>query len=159
MHDTHEPRASRPHTQADYGIPSDAADLLPWSFVTDRLAEARNYWLATVRPDGRPHTMPVWGVWVAGTLYFGGGRETIKARNLARNPAVAVHLEDAEEVVIIEGTAEEVLDETLQGRIDDAYEAKYGIRHGTPVWGVRMRKVFAWQAYPITATRWEFPDT
>jgi len=145
---------SRPATQKDYGIPDDEAGMLTWDWVTDRLAAARNYWVSSTRPDGRPHAMPTWAVWVDGTLYFGGGRETRRARNIAANPAVVVHLESGDEVVILEGVVEEVTDPALQERIDDAYEVKYGIRHGPTVWGVRVEKVFAWSEFPTTMTRW-----
>jgi hypothetical protein len=96
--------------------------MLPWSHVRERMSVARNYWLATVRPDGRPHSVPVWGVWVEDSLHFGGGRSTRKARNLAANPNVVAHSESGEDVVILEGVAEEVTDPALQERIDDAYE-------------------------------------
>ena len=84
-------------------------------------------------------------------LHFGGGRSTRKARNLAANPNVVAHSESGENVVILEGVAQEVTDPALQELIDDAYEAKYGVRHGTPVC------VFhAWSRFPADATRWVF---
>lgn len=83
------------------------------------------------------------GVWLDDTIHFGGGRETRKARNLAANPEAVVHAESGEDVVILEGVAEEVTDGDRQTRIDDAYEARYGIRHGTPVWALRPRAVYA----------------
>jgi hypothetical protein len=62
--------------------------------------------------------------------------------------------------VIIEGTVEKLTDETadpeLLKRIDDAYEAKYGMRHGTPVWRLNPTKAFGWTEYPTTVTRWTF---
>jgi general stress protein 26 len=121
------------------------------------MRRARNYWLVTVRPGGAPHAVPVWGVWLGGRIHFGGGRETRKARNLAANPDAVVHLESGDDVVIVEGTAEEVTDPSLQDSVDDAYEAKYGIRHGTPVWALRPRAVYAWTGFPADATRWLFP--
>lgn len=63
----HEPPARRPHAPAGYFWEADR--LLPWSHAQQRLEEARNYWLATVRPDGHPHVTPVWGVWLDGALY------------------------------------------------------------------------------------------
>ena len=59
-----EPRSGRPHMPG-YGIlgPDGGTGLLPWSWAEERLRDSRNYWLATVRPDGRPHVMPVWAVW------------------------------------------------------------------------------------------------
>ena len=124
----------RPHVPG-YGIPETDEGVLPWSFALERLERAQNYWIATTRPDGRPHAVPVWGVLVEGTVYFGGGPETVWARNLARDPRVVVHLESGDEVVIIEGTAirhtEENTDAALLTKIDDAYEPKYDMRHGT----------------------------
>lgn len=79
--------------------------MLSWEFVSEAMAADRCYWLTTVRPDGRPHVRPTWGVWVDETFYCGGGDRTRWVRNLATNPDVVVHREDAEEVVVIEGTA------------------------------------------------------
>jgi nitroimidazol reductase NimA-like FMN-containing flavoprotein (pyridoxamine 5'-phosphate oxidase superfamily) len=93
------PAASRPQMPKGYGIPpaKRAADYVTWSWAEERLEKARNYWVATTRPDGRPHLMPVWGVWVEGALYFGTDRGSRKARNLASNRAIAVHAESADD--------------------------------------------------------------
>ena len=151
----------RPHVPG-YGIPETTEGVLPWSFALERLERARTYWIATTRPDGRPHAVPVWGVLVDGTVYFGGGSETVWARNLARDPRVVVHLESGDEVVILEGTAvrhtEENTDADLLTRIDDAYEPKYGMRHGTPVWELVPRVAFAWSRYPDDTTRFAFEE-
>ncbi len=61
-----------------------------WSHAEKRLERARNYWIATARPDGRPHVAPLWGVWVEGGLYFGTGRSSVKGRNLAHSPELVV---------------------------------------------------------------------
>src|SRR5579884_2390097 len=57
-----EPSASRPDIPG-YGVPEGDEGVLPWSHVVARLAEARNYWVATVGANGRPHAVPVWGIW------------------------------------------------------------------------------------------------
>ncbi len=150
------PRRTRPYIEDSYGIPEDFSGMLDWDHVESRVAPARNYWLATVTRDGRPHARPVWGVWLDGSLHFGGGRRTRKAENLERDPRVSIHLEDGWDVVIIEGRAEEVLDPETQERLDDVYEAKYGMRHGTPVWRVVPSKVFAWTNFPVDTTCWRF---
>jgi hypothetical protein len=152
------PRSERPDIEQSSGVPEGDEGLLPYSHVEDALRGARNYWVATVRPDGRPHVVPVWGVLVDGRMHFGGGRTTRKARNLAENAAAALHTESADVVVILEGIAEEVTDPGRQRAIDDAYEAKYGMRHGTPVWQLRPRVAFGWTEYPTTVTRWTFRD-
>jgi len=151
------PSPTRPHVPG-YGIPASTEGLLPWSHVTERLERTRNYWVATARPDGRPHAVPVWGVWVGGILYFGGGPETRWSRTLAENPQVAVHLESGEDVAIVEGVVERITDpaDPRVARIDDAYEAKYRMRHGAPFWVLRPRVAFAWSSFPDNATRWTF---
>ncbi len=151
-----EVEVGRPEIPESYGVPRSGEGMLSWGHVGERMSVARNYWLATVRPDGRPHSVPVWGVWVEDRLHFGGGRSTQKARNLAGNRNVVAHSEGGEDVVILEGVAEEVTDPPLQERIDDAYEAKYGVRHGTPVWALQPRVVHAWTRFPADATRWVF---
>ena len=148
----------RPEMPVSYGVPKDAEGTLAWEDVGRLLSGARNYWLSTVRPDGRSHAVPVWGVWVDEAFHFGGGRTTRKAKNIARNPEVVAHSESGDAVVILEGVAEEVTDSALQERLDDAYEEKYGIRHGTPVWALRPRAVHAWTDFPKDATRWTFED-
>ncbi len=71
-----------------YGVPETDEGLLDWSWAVTRLESALNYWFATTRPDGRPHAMPAWAVWLDAALYFEGSPMTRRARNLAANPAV-----------------------------------------------------------------------
>lgn len=150
----------RPTTEASYGIPTDAEGTLPWSFVEETFADQRNYWVTTRRPDGRPHARPTWGVWVEGRFHCGGGASTRWVRNLALDPAIVVHTESAESVVIVEGTADRIDEETATAEridaLDDAYEAKYDVRHGTPFFAVDPDRVLAWSEFPTDATRWRF---
>jgi Pyridoxamine 5'-phosphate oxidase len=62
-----EPVAAQPFTA------EEQRPLPPWPEARRRLAEADTYWLATVRPDGRPHVVPVLAVWLDGTLHFSAG--------------------------------------------------------------------------------------
>ena len=155
-------RRDRPETEASYGIPADRDGLLPWSFVAARLSAGGTYWVTTRRPDGWPHCRPTWGVWVDGTFHCGGGEATRWVRNLAADPRLVVHTESGESVVIVEGTAERLDEETaagdLLGRLDAAYEETYGVAHGTPFFAVRPRVVLAWCDFPVDATRWVFGE-
>jgi hypothetical protein len=83
---TLEGTASRPRFAPGYGISDDAEGMLPWSWAVERLTAGRNYWVATTSPDGRPHAMPVWGVWLDDGLWFGTSGRSRKGRNLARDP-------------------------------------------------------------------------
>jgi hypothetical protein len=156
---TPEPRAGRPHLPKGYGVAESSVGLLPWTHIDARMSGARNYWIGTARPDGRPHAMPVWGVWLDGTFYFGTDRSSRKSRNLQHNPAVVVHLESGDEVVIIEGIASEYRGELAP--IDQAYAAKYGMKLSEApgdlvIYAVAPATAFAWSEneFPRNATRW-----
>src|SRR5262245_16989469 len=156
-----EPKASRPRFPG-YGISAGEAGMLPWSWATERLIASRNYWISTTRMDGRPHAMPVWGVWHDGTLYFSSGESSQKARNLRANPEVVAHVESGDEAVILEGVVEEVLDDAVAEPVNEEYDRKYGWRADpgdtSPLYAVRPRRAFAWteKSYPETATRFDF---
>ena len=90
-----------------------------------RLAAARNYWMCTSMPSGAPHAAPVWGVVIGGTLYLYSERRTVKARNLAADPRVVVHLESGEDVVIVRGTAQDVGTPGQVPEVAAALSAKY----------------------------------
>ena len=74
-----------------------------WEYVEKQLTEAKNYWLCSVRPDGRPHCVPRWAVYLDGKVYYDGSPETRHARNLVENSHVSLHLESGDEAVILEG--------------------------------------------------------
>jgi hypothetical protein len=155
-----EPRRSRPVIR-DYGVPESDEGMLAWSEVSARIAEARNYWIATVGPDGKPHTMPIWAIWVDNTLFFDGAPHVRWVRNLAVNPQAVVHLESGTEVVIIHGTTSRLprLDPAVLPRVAAASEQKYGGTfedHGSLV--LRPSVVYAWNAFPTDATRFDFAD-
>lgn len=156
-------QVDRPHMPKGYGLkPAEAGQLLPWSWVEERLLAARNYWICTTRPDGRPHSAPVWGVWFANALYFGTDLQSFKARNLETNPAVSAHLESGDEVVIIEGQAEFIsLTPNLIAPLDESYLAKYQLKFseaadGAAILRIQPQTVLAWLEtdFPNTATRW-----
>ena len=163
------PVASRPYMPG-YGIldANKGKGLMPWKWATDRLKQARTYWLATVRPDNAPHVMP--GVWFEGAFYFSTGAQSRKARNLASNSrcVVAVELsnealaDDAEihDSVIVEGVAEKVTSAKLQRRFGVLYGKKYHWDmqdFSEPVYSVHPRVVFGLAPkFNETATRWTF---
>ncbi len=156
--------AQRPHMR-NYGIATTAKGLMAWEWVDEQMAKARNYWICSTRPDGRPHAAPVWGVWYEGTLYFSSDRESRKARNLTASPEVVVHLESGDDSVILEGVVEVIDDMELLRRVGKAYALKYPpydpVGEGMPgaVWyALRPRTALAWleRDFPNTATRWDF---
>jgi nitroimidazol reductase NimA-like FMN-containing flavoprotein (pyridoxamine 5'-phosphate oxidase superfamily) len=142
-----------------YGAPVQA---LAWDDVRQRLERATHYWLATTRPDGRPHTVPIDAVWLEGACHFGGHAATVHQRNLRRNPLAALHLESATETVIAEGTAEWITP-SAEGarRLAAVSREKYGYAptpdtYTSGVWRLRPTVVLAWTALDRDATRFRF---
>ncbi len=159
------PPPERPQSPPpSYGVPTEGGTLIPWEHVVRRLHEASGYWLATVTPGGRPHVVPIWGVLVEGCLYLEtGAASTAKNRNLAGNPHVVVHLDDADDAVIVRGTATPVVPSRRVAELLAAeYRRKYpGYEPGPDSWEggglfrVEPETVLAWKEMP-TATRWRF---
>ncbi|MDP9372048.1 MAG: pyridoxamine 5'-phosphate oxidase family protein [Chloroflexota bacterium] len=157
-----EPRAGPLDAPPSYRFPKSSEGLLPWTHAVERLERARNYWLATTRPSGRPHVTPVWGVWVDGGLYFDGLPTTRWARNIAVTPAIAVHLESGDDVVIIEGVVEDLVTTAdLAVRVIEAWAAKYGRLLPEPassgIFRLQPRTARAWSSASLEdGTRWRF---
>jgi hypothetical protein len=143
--------------------------LLPWSWALDRLTHARSYWIATTRPDGRPHSRPVWGVVVDEAVFFSTG--SLAVANLTHSPEISVHTESATEMVILEGVATVEVDRSVIVRVCDDYSVKYDEEMDPdhlpgPFYRTRPRVAFGWLARPSftdggavfhgTATKWTF---
>jgi hypothetical protein len=157
----------RPHMPEGYLRDELLEGFVPWSHVQQRMTTAHNYWICTTRPDGRPHATPVWGLWLDDTFFFDGSPETTRCRNIAANPAISVHLESADDVVIIEGEAQQLTapDLSLRERLAVEYGKKYaahGYEPGPETWEhgglyvLTARKALAWTSFAKDPTRWTF---
>jgi hypothetical protein len=153
---------------------------LPWSRPRDVLAidtpgADLTFFVATVRPDGRPHSAGVGAVWVDDALYFTSGPATLKSRNLAVNPACSVSVRLRGIDLVLEGEARRVTESSTLERVaavyrtggwptsveGDALTAPYSAPSAGPA---------PWQLYRLTlhtavgvataephgATRWDF---
>lgn len=111
----------------DYGVPDDLDGILEWSWAEERLDRSRNFWVSTVAADGRPHLMPVWGIWLPEReqFMFSCAPGARKARNLRGNPLVSVAADDSVEVVMLEGVATEVRTTEIVDLVR-RWAAKYG---------------------------------
>jgi len=136
-----------------------ADSTVSWPEVAARLAAARNYWLSTTMPGGAPHAAPVWGVVIGDTLYLYGERRTRKARNLAADPRLVVHLESGDDVVIVRGTAEDLGTPAQVPHVVIALAAKYASpadRQYLPDADPGFDVVYA--VRPQSAMMWRLPD-
>ena len=147
-----------------------------WRWVDAQLNASRSIWVASTRPDGTPHAMPVWFVWddtdAIPWVYFITARPTQKARNLARNPSVVLHLGLGDDVVAVHGQAVIVEDAAEIDPLDAAYREKYiepesgdraSVRDNPlddKVYRVDVVRLLAWVYGDVgTWTEWRFvPD-
>jgi hypothetical protein len=162
------PKASRPYMPG-YGIldADGGRGLLPWDWAVERLTKSRNYWVSTTCADGRPHCVPVWGIWLDGAFYFSSGAKSRKVRNLAGNPNCVVCPEDGTQAISLEGVVEKVTHAATIRRFVEDYNRKYNwdlkpetVLDMGPIFAVPPRKVIAVDAAPGefqgSATRWLF---
>ena len=156
-----EPEATRPIVPG-YELSAKKKDLLPWRWAADRLKDSRQYWIATTRPDGQPHLMVIWGVWLDESFWFSAGAASRKARNLAANPKCVIGTDDAARAVILEGSVEIVDAQNERFRkFAQAYQKKYkwDVRETVQsVYRFRPRVGFGLyeKKFEETATRWVF---
>lgn len=88
-----------------------------------RLETERNLWLATVRPNQTPHLVPIWFVWANDKAYICTAAGSVKAKNIAQNPNVVFALENGDDPVLIEGTAQII--ESLPQNVVEAFQTKF----------------------------------
>ncbi|WP_258573036.1 pyridoxamine 5'-phosphate oxidase family protein [Actinomadura parmotrematis] len=148
--------------------PAEGGGLLPWKWAEEQMGLSRNFWLATVYPDGRPHVMPVWGVWGDERFWFSSSLPSRKVRNLVAKPEVTVTTEDAERPVVLEGRAELVTEPAALQRFIDMVNAKYGTGYGVDFLdpavnatvAVRPQRAFGLKQGEFTGspTRWTFGE-
>jgi hypothetical protein len=153
---------------------------LPWTRPRDLLASeplAANltFFLATVRPDGRPHSAGVGALWVDGALYFVSGPGTVKSRNLAANPACSISVRLRGIDLVLEGEARRVTDVSTLERLaavyrtsgwpatvdGDAFTAPFSAPSAGPapwyLYRLTLRTAIGVAgAEPHGATRWDF---
>ena len=157
-------------------------DSIPWSRAREALENGDplphgTTFLATTRPDGRPHLAGVGAMWDDGKVYIVSGPETRKSRNLAENPNCAVAMCFDGMDLVIEGTAERVTDDAMLERVaklyadsgwparveDGAFTYDYSAPSAGPppwyVYAITPTQAFGVaSAEPHGATRWRFTD-
>ena len=152
-------QSRRPAFASGYGVSPDPTGLIPWREVAAEFAAARNYWIATVTPDGSPHTTPIWGVWQEGRLYFGIDARSQKAKNLAASSRAVLHLESGDDVAILHCDIHREEDPKVAAAILAAYASKYDLPADfafDPVMVAVPGHGYAWREadFPATATEY-----
>jgi hypothetical protein len=158
------PKASRPHMPGYGLLPADqGSGLKPWSYAIERLTRTRGYWISTTCPDGRPHSVPIWGVWLRDVFAFSTGAQSRKAKNLARDPRVVIGVEPTEDSIVLEGVVTRAEDPDFIREFKSVYAAKYVMNmddFSEPVYAVEPVIAFSFAStgdeFTAGSTRWKF---
>ncbi|HMI33909.1 MAG TPA: pyridoxamine 5'-phosphate oxidase family protein [Propionibacteriaceae bacterium] len=98
---------------------------LPWSEAERRMAGGGWFWLATVRPDGAPHVMPLFAAWANTSFFIASKNRARKSRNLDAEPRCVITTDTGDLHIIVEGIARHVRDEATLRRAVEAFQAVY----------------------------------
>jgi Pyridoxamine 5'-phosphate oxidase len=157
--------------------PSGRSQPLDWAEAERRLMKGGWFWLASVRPDGAPHVMPVFAAWAEPVLFVASKDSARKSRNLDANGRCVITRDTGDLHLIIEGEARRVRDHEGLQRAADAFASRYewpttvsgdklDAEYGAPtsggppynVYEIRPTKAFALptDGESTTPTRWRF---
>ena len=179
------------HGPREVALVGGGSQTTSWELARERLANPeyqRTSWLATTRPDGRPHLMPVIGSWIDDTIYLIVGEATQKGRNLAANDRCVIGTTSTTLPsldIVIEGRAIPVTDADAVRRLAEKFSSSgwplepdgdkvrgpHGPTAGPPpytIYRIIPSKGFGLpgmygmdqleQSELPAPTRWEFPD-
>lgn len=123
------------------------------------LDAGRTIRLATASPDGVPHVVPLWFVWLDGVAYLNSTRGNLTLRNLERNPVATGSVDDGEAYeelrgVLLSGTMEEAGDDPRIEEVAGRWSRKY--LGGNPVPYGRWRNRVWLRLRPDRITSWDF---
>jgi hypothetical protein len=151
---------------------------LDWGETVPSLSKGGWFWLATVKPNGAPHVMPLFGVWNGSGFFITSKETTRKSRNLAAEPRCVISTDTGDLHVVIEGIARHIHDTDTLQQASDTFRAAYGwstrvagsqldADDGAPTSGgppyevfeITPTKAFALptDGETVTPTRWTFP--
>ena len=142
---------------------------IPWRVLDAQLQALRTIWISTTRPDGRPHSVPVWFLWENGEkpgIVFLSHKYTQKQRNLEVQSWAVVHAGDGDDTYILEGVVERLTDAAELEALNRAYMEKYvdpysGARASfgaeDAIYRLRVKHVMVWIYGAISnRTDWYF---
>ncbi len=125
--------------------------------------------IATVRPDGRPHVVPIWFTWDGTSIYMETPPTFIKAKNLMVNPRCAITVDITEgglrfKAVVLEGVVELLTERQYVLNMVRCIYQKYlgpeGIQAPTPHRMINDSEHVIIKMTPSRILTWDYtPDT
>ena len=133
-------------TSLDRRFSDAGAEATPWQATEEVLSAAQMFTLTTVRPDGRPHVVPLLALWDRGAAHFVTGPEEQKHRNLERSALVTLTTTTGNRFahgldVTVEGAAERVTDQKRLEQLAALWPERFGEE-----WAYEVRDGAFWHA-------------
>lgn len=123
------------------------------------LAEQRTVRLATASPDGRPHVVPLWFVWVDGAMFMNSTLGNVTIRNIQHNPIATGSVDDGfgyDELrgVLVQGRVEWAEQDPRLETVMHRWSEKY--MGGNPLPYSRWKERVWLRLVPRQVTSWDF---
>jgi beta-lactamase superfamily II metal-dependent hydrolase len=147
------PRRIRPKFPEKWHVPNHPNLWITWEHANDKLAGEMVYWVSTATRLGRPHAVPVWGIWKQNRFYFETDPKSAKGRNLLNNQSLVVHVQDGNDTVILEGSARREKRKETLNQLRKDYVRKYQY---TPDWSNEEDQI-VFMIEPTIVHAWKAP--
>ena len=126
---------------------------ISWTHANNKLAKERVYWISTASSKGRPHAVPVWGIWRDRRFYFETDPYSVKGKNLSTNNSIFVHIQDGLDTVILDGKARREMATDVLDKLRKDYARKYRYK---PDWS-NAKEQIVFRVEPQTVHAWKAP--
>ena len=132
---------------------------LPPAELDAFLQARRTVRVATVDARGRPHVIPLWYVWLEGTMFVNTTRGNRSVRNIEANPEAAATVDDGElydelRGVVLHGRLGEADRDPRLEKVIEAFSRKY--YGGNPPPFTVWRNRFFLKLEPERISSWDF---
>lgn len=127
--------------------------------VDSFLATHRTARVATVGAGGRPHVVPLWFVWLEGSMFMNTTRGNVTIANLQADPSAAAVCDDGETYddlrgVVLRGPVVDAGDDPRIAEVEGRWSRKY--LAGNPVPFATWRNRVWLRLDPVRLSSWDF---
>ena len=147
------PRRVRPKFPEKWHVPNDPKLWITWGHANNKLVREKVYWISTASLRGRPHAVPIWGIWKKNKFYFETDPKSVKGKNLSNNQSLVFHIQDGMDTVIVEGSARKEKTTRVLNQLKKDYVRKYQY---TPDWSNDLDQI-VFRVEPKVAHAWKAP--
>ncbi len=125
------------------------------SELNELLSKSDICFIATTKPNGNPHVVPIWFIWHKGKIYFETDKTTVKFANIRKHNRIMLCF-GGKNTYLVEGSVKWFAENELGFPIRKLYQKKYGtdmddsyITDNTLIFEVMADKTQSWHYAPL----------